>query len=1366
MRVLWLAMLALLLMTGNALRAQASDEVWDGSVASSFGGGSGTQGAPYLISNGAQLAKLAQDVNGGNNYSGKYFKLTNDIWLNNTDGWRNWGANPSGLNKWTAIGYIDNNRIAFAGTFDGDGHTVRGLYINNNTEDKSQGLFGYIDYQATIKNLKIAESLVYSKYEYVGAIVGYAYDSTISNCQNSGKVACTDRFVGGIVGYISIGSTITYCQNSGVVTCTGNCVGGIVGNCFGSNGVIDHCQNSGNVNGANGIGGIAGMSHGKVSYSFNTGSVSGNEVVGGICGELYMRNADIISSFNTGKVSGSSAVGGVGGRLNSAGKVYSSYYLDTTCGKGIGWGSGEATKKTDDEFKSGEVCWLLNGGSTSGQNWYQTLASDGLPVLDNTHGTVYAKVWCPGKTEYANEGPAISNATHTDSNHDGVCEYCGQTLVELKEPALSGGVYQVGSAGELFWFSALVNGYLTGTQNTAADAVLTADITLVQTLPWTPIGSESNPYTGTFDGQGHTISGMTIENATGYSGLFGNVTGTVRDFTVDGTITINTTATDLKVGGAVGCLGTTSAAGTVSGVTSKVNITVTSGKGHIGGVVGSMMGDHEPKVENCLYTGNIKYSADADCVAGVVAYIRSGHILNCANRGTVSVNGTGGVGGILGYGNNKEIYIRSCYSTGNVTGSGTGTVGAIVGNNKNNQFLELTNCCYLTGSADKGQGQLDTDAAGTVVMSAGEFKSGAVCWLLNGSTGENVSWYQTLGQDELPVLDNTHGTVYQNGSSYSNIPPHDHEFSADGFCTVCNLYQPAEKNENGVYEISNAGQLFWFAALVNGEKYHADFSEQDLSANGVLNADIVIPEDMDWTPMAASAVFGNSASTVAATTDKSYSGVFDGAGHKISNLNIRANEKELTGGLFGAVAGTIKNLGIESASFDNGGAYDGRFGAICGLLVKDGQTTTEALVQNCFVINSSIKTKDKIAGAIVGGNYGGTIANCYEYNNSIEGDKRIGNLVGDNQNDNKTTPMKGTVSNCYSNVKVVGDQSGTVENSGVKSADEFKSGAVAVLLQGDQTELAWGQTIGTDEYPVLTTDEAKRVYAAKLYNGSADKVSELYTNASGISLPERNAILVIEDAVSASTGTNVVVKDGDDAYTCANLVLTDGADFYTPVTFTAGKATYSRTLPETSTWGTIVLPFAAETIEGASLYEATEIVADGSDESILAVQPVTGGALEANTPALFQGKTSGTTVTFSASEAEVAATADADLTKTIGKSGYTLTGSLSTISALSEGDLFIAKDMFWSVGTTNKVGMQAFRAYIDEPESAPARVNALRILVGDATSIRQALSDGTLPVDVYSLQGVQLRKNVARDAALEGLPVGIYIVGGKKVVKK
>ena len=121
------------------------------------------------------------------------------------------------------------------------------------------------------------------------------------------------------------------------------------------------------------------------------------------------------------------------------------------------------------------------------------------------------------------------------------------------------GCYQVADAFQLFWFAALVNGTLTdGTaQNAAACAVLTKSIDLTG-ADWTPIGNASTIYTGTFDGADHTISGMNIENAESYSGLFGNVTGTVRDFTVTGSITVNTTATNLKVGGAVGCLGSPS----------------------------------------------------------------------------------------------------------------------------------------------------------------------------------------------------------------------------------------------------------------------------------------------------------------------------------------------------------------------------------------------------------------------------------------------------------------------------------------------------------------------------------------------------------------------------------------------------------------------------------------------------------------------------------------------------------------------------------------------------------------------------------------------------------------------------------------
>ena len=344
------------------------------------------------------------------------------------------------------------------------------------------------------------------------------------------------------------------------------------------------------------------------------------------------------------------------------------------------------------------------------------------------------------------------------------------------------GSYQVADAFQLFWFAGLVNGTLTdGTeQNTSASAVLTADIDLSGET-WTPIGSESTPYIGTFDGQGYTISGMTIENAESYSGLFGNVTGTVKNFTVTGSITITGDETVARVGGAVGSLGTASAGGTVSGVTSGVDITVSAGNDHIGGVVGSMPENSSPTVENCIYTGKITVTAAAGSVAGIVGYIRTGTIQNCANQGSISVDvgGTGSVGGILGYCNNGGIYIRNCYNTGAISADGTDNVGAIVGQNKGTQAT-VSNCYYLTGSANQGQGQLTTDAAGTVVKTADEFASGEVAWLLNGGTatpaeGETLAWYQNLdnGQtkDDYPVLDSTHGTVYCiDEDTYSNNP--------------------------------------------------------------------------------------------------------------------------------------------------------------------------------------------------------------------------------------------------------------------------------------------------------------------------------------------------------------------------------------------------------------------------------------------------------------------------------------------------------------------------------------------------------------------------------------------------------------------
>lgn len=410
----------------------------------------------------------------------------------------------------------------------------------------------------------------------------------------------------------------------------------------------------------------------------------------------------------------------------------------------------------------GTTVTLHYSGATNGTNEYISV----LLTDEQGNALYYGRVAEPNSAEgevSLTIPDALAAGTYTlnvfseqyngDYQTDYASAFEAVTLTVSATPEQINGVYQIKTANNLFWFAALVNGTLTDgtTQNAAASAVLTTNIDLTGEA-WTPIGSESNPYTGTFDGQNHTISGMTLENAESYSGLFGNVTGTVRDFTVTGSITITGDETVSRVGGAVGSLGTASVGGTVSGVTSKVNITVSAGNDHIGGVVGSMPENSSPTVESCVYTGNITVTVEAGSVAGVVGYIRTGTIQNCANWGGISINtgGNGSVGGILGYCNNGKIYIRNCYNSGSIAAEGTANVGAIVGQNKSTQAT-VSNCCYLTGSADKGQGQLDTDAAGTVVKSVEQFKSGAVAYLLQGSQTA-LTWGQTLDKDNYPVL--------------------------------------------------------------------------------------------------------------------------------------------------------------------------------------------------------------------------------------------------------------------------------------------------------------------------------------------------------------------------------------------------------------------------------------------------------------------------------------------------------------------------------------------------------------------------------------------------------------------------------------
>ena len=233
-----------------APRRKASSATWSyPSYAPSvlFGGGSGTSSNPYIISTAQHLANLAYMVNNGSSYSGCYFKMTEDIILNdnvlNSDG----SLNSGSYNSWKPIG---NSSYAFRGTFDGDGHVISGIYINNSSSNY-QGLFGNA-YDGLITNISVIDSYIYG-YNYVGTIVGFSGYASITKCFSSATVI--GRFdVGGINGDVmgsgsglsrsKSSSVITACVNYGKVTGSLNCTGGISGYCSSSVNV-SYCINAG-----------------------------------------------------------------------------------------------------------------------------------------------------------------------------------------------------------------------------------------------------------------------------------------------------------------------------------------------------------------------------------------------------------------------------------------------------------------------------------------------------------------------------------------------------------------------------------------------------------------------------------------------------------------------------------------------------------------------------------------------------------------------------------------------------------------------------------------------------------------------------------------------------------------------------------------------------------------------------------------------------------------------------------------------------------------------------------------------------------------------------------------------------------------
>ena len=316
-------------------------------------------------------------------------------------------VSKSDLTEWEPIGARWSQ---YTGTFDGQGHTISGLYFNN-PHSSYVGLFGCIGANGKISNVGVLDSY-FQFSELGGGVCGVNY-GTVRDCKNTGSVRGLAA-IGGVCGLNEKGGIIENSFNEGTVSGTGDNVQQVGGVCGYNNGTIKSCYNTASVSGQNSVGGVCGFnSRGIITNCFNEGTVSGQTFVGGVCGNGC--GVTTTNCFNGGFVSGQSHVSGVCGYdYNYDGTLTNCYYLSDTAKGGINGKdvSGKAEGKSIEQFKSGEVAYLLNGSTSEGElAWYQKLGTDAYPVLTATKGnTVYN-----GSFRYCdNTAASYSNSTSED----------------------------------------------------------------------------------------------------------------------------------------------------------------------------------------------------------------------------------------------------------------------------------------------------------------------------------------------------------------------------------------------------------------------------------------------------------------------------------------------------------------------------------------------------------------------------------------------------------------------------------------------------------------------------------------------------------------------------------------------------------------------------------------------------------------------------------------------------------------------------------------------------------------------------------------------------------------------------------------
>ena len=1109
-----------------------TEGTWDSYRDTSWGADYETTSS-FTISTAEELAQFAYMVNNGQTFKEKTVVISQDIDLSG--------------HYWVPIGKERDSHKTFAGSFDGQRHTIKGLETTftrqdeqNNASGWYMGLFGDIWANGTIvKSVCLDESEI-TGYKYVGGIVGNNEGATISDC------------------YVADVRFVPTCDNA-------ERVGGIAGD-NGSGGTIDHCYSAFHVSGndysdnLSVCGGIAGYNNGTISCSFFIANeLYGKEYVGAIVGN----NSDEATLTQNSYYTSTTEIKGVGIRDDNKGKDIED---GASAAKKLSFGDEGFSLDVQKSYDGIIKTFIYDKLILYKGNYYACTGTE----IKFTHtlpeaGYDYDIVLSDNTAEI---GPGVGEAWVKIGDNDLEVSFTSEKAFEGEGTEAS--PFLIQSLDDMNKLSKISNGVLAINFDNLYFK-LTADLTYTGTDNYIPVSylrsyqyENARYFGGHFDGNGHTISGIDVTN----TGISENNEVALGVFA-------------LAKNGSVKNL-------TVSNSTFK-------GVMYVGAIVGEMS---QETIENCHATNTVSIQSYSEYETVQVAGGIAGRAYyNSTIKGSTSAakfeKCYSAIGGIIGYMYNSTM--QDCLYQGDaevfntshsITSFGSLAGSAIDCTLQNN--LYDANKVTLKAVGDERTAAEDQDGAnGAYIMTINQPEYLGNTLDLISLTGDPAATYAEF--ENLPQLKAYDGVIDLDGKYYakpnaaialSTGDKYRATLSVETAEVTNNTFTMPEADvtvtatdiarkewggsgtEDDPYTIANVAAMNALAEEVNGSNVAACFSGQYFK----MTADIDYSSEADtkdnnrsnYSPVG----YMNSEAS-----GRLFSGVFDGDGHTLSGININSPaDGRITQGVFGLIGDDIdtsgpvvKNLKLANSNIvaiDN--TYVG--GIVGGIYLK-------GLVDNCevasdvrFGIHSGDNPDKVFIGGIVGGSQSSysTISNCFSEADFVLGNEarayNTGAIIGLNEG--------GTLTKNYyriSNAKV----------KGVGAADNFTGtdvdGANAALtLTFNEVD---GGTSSTDTEATVT------------HNGTDYFIAGNQINLKYEGTYKGNGYTFSTDSEGATVSGNTLTVGTEDVEinTAINISLSNtesNEEILNAMTHRVNVTLKDRTFYKDGKWNTLCLPFS------------------------------------------------------------------------------------------------------------------------------------------------------------------------------------------------